>query len=194
MKIECPHCSQSIDLGDDPPSSFPCPTCSGLVQLQMKATAVNPPPSGSQAQGVKLPVLLGAIACAVGLSLLLGWFLWGKPDPEASLPMSERILGEWEQVEKVTTLIRQFSRDGTWEEKWFVNATMDPTKDEPGFSLYGEYRVEGDTLSMRQKMSNSGTNPFSDWVDFSFSIQGANLEFGSLGKGAEAQKYRRLKD
>ncbi len=77
MEIECPHCTQNIDLGEDPPPRFSCPTCDGHIELEMKDDSVESPASTATGQGIKLPVLLGAIMGAVVLSLLVGWMIWG---------------------------------------------------------------------------------------------------------------------
>lgn len=85
MIIECPQCSQKIDAGEEPPSSFSCPTCNGSIQLQVKAEAIKPHAAvyASSGQGIKLTVLLGSIAGAIGLSLLAGWLIWGRMDHQS---------------------------------------------------------------------------------------------------------------
>jgi antitoxin component YwqK of YwqJK toxin-antitoxin module len=80
MKIECPHCGQHIELEGSEVTEFSCPTCNGQIQLQVKAEAIKPPAavSASLGQGIKMPVLLGPVAGAVVLSLLVGWLIWGR--------------------------------------------------------------------------------------------------------------------
>ena len=95
MKIECPHCGQHIELEGSGVTEFLCPTCNGLVQLEVKAEAVKQPTavSASLGQGVKLPVLLGSIAGAVVLSLLVGWLIWGRMDHQSDRRPDQRGAG-----------------------------------------------------------------------------------------------------
>jgi hypothetical protein len=171
MKIECPHCEQSIDLGDEPPSSFSCPTCNGHIQFQVKAEAIKPPAavSASAGQGIKLPVLIGAIAAAIVLSLLVGWFIWGNDDTASSLPLSERIIGTWhEQTEQPGAVYFKFSGDGKFEWGGIEN--------ENGRTRYvpmsrGEFRIDENFLQRRSLLPKREIE-YSEWIIQKFSVSG----------------------
>ncbi|MGJ8644150.1 MAG: hypothetical protein ACSHX9_12140 [Luteolibacter sp.] len=159
MKIECPHCDQSIDLGEDPPSEFSCPTCNGYIQLQLKAEAKKTT-SEPALQGFKLPVLLGSIAAAIVISLFVGWLVWGGGDPASNLPLNERIIGTWhEQTEQPGAVYFQFSGDGRFE--W------GGIEKEHGKTRYvpmsrGEFRIEENFLQ-RRFLAPKRVIEYSEW-------------------------------
>ncbi|MEP2774444.1 MAG: hypothetical protein ABJQ29_15545 [Luteolibacter sp.] len=211
MKIECPHCSQSIDLGDEPPPSFVCPTCDGHIQLQVKAEAAKPARIPST-QGIKLPVLIGSIAGAIVLTLLVGWMTWGNNSerigPEAEdtvnsepiqkddsdhgkIPVSDSIVGTWVYIGDETPILYfTFADDGTFE-----SGIVDDLSGKEEYSFFegGIYRVVGDSLQIGTGSINGVAGSRPEWGTLQkFSIRNNVLTVFPLPGKTEADKYKRV--
>jgi hypothetical protein len=208
MIIECPHCVQRIDLGENPPSNFPCPTCHGLIQLKIRAEASTVPVPSSPKQGISLNMLIASIGGAILLTMLASWLIFGRsgnsppgsnrPLPNSPLPLSERIVGKWENRDDNGMMIYEFGSGGKWQQ-WIIPIMGDESPDSPELSMFydnpmtGEFRVEGESLMMRMKISNSLTNPFSDWAKQTISINGDILKITTSGEAGKTLSYKKAK-
>lgn len=101
MKIDCPHCGQHIDLEGSGVTEFPCPSCNGYIQLQVKAEAVKlPEPKPPQvATDVTSTINIGAIKTlsiiGIIVSVIAVILIFRRPEApaaaEAAYPAINRI-------------------------------------------------------------------------------------------------------
>lgn len=93
MKVNCPHCSQRIELGDSPPPAFSCPSCGNNVSLAIQdtTTPVNLPMRTKGSQAVW--ILASLLTIFVAISAVFGWLHWGK---RSQLALNDQLIGRWE--------------------------------------------------------------------------------------------------